>query len=255
MGRTMGRTVGRTMGKTVAETGRLRIGVLLSGQGTSLENLFEQIEANRLPAEIAVVIASKEKAFGLERARRRGVPAVAIPRKIHRDVGEFNDRIHAALEVAKVDLVCLLGFLSPFELRGRYEGRTLNVHPALIPAFSGKGFYGHHVHEAVLASGVKLTGATIHFASEAYDEGPIVLQEAIAVLEDDTVDTLASRVQAVERRLLVDAIGLIAAGRVKIDGQRTRILPSEGLPSEGLPSEGAEGSERAEGSGGSGGSS
>ncbi len=164
----------------------LRVGVLLSGEGTSLENLFERIEAGEVPARVVVVIASKEKAGGLARAERRDVPAVAIPRKRHPDVGEFNDRIHAELEKHGVELVALLGFLSPFETRGRYDGRTLNVHPALIPSFAGQGFYGRRVHEAVLAKGCKVSGATVHFADAEYDQGPIILQEAVPVRDDDT---------------------------------------------------------------------
>lgn len=209
-----------TSGETTA---KLRIAVLLSGSGTSLENLFEHIDRG-LPAEVVCVVSSKEKAFGLERAARRGVPAIAVPRREHADVTAFNDAIHAALAPHAPDLVCLLGFLSPFELRGRYEGRALNLHPALIPAFSGHGFYGRHVHEAALARGVKLSGATVHFVSEGYDEGPILLQGSVPVEDDDTPETLAARVQALERELVPEAIRLIAEGRVRIEGGRTRIL-------------------------------
>ena len=215
---------GRTAAPGRSDGGPLRVAVLLSGSGTSLENLFEHIDRG-LPAQVVCVVASKKSAFGLERAERHGVPAIAVPRREHPDVAAFNDALHAALDPYAPDLVCLLGFLSPFELRGRYEGRALNVHPALIPAFSGKGFYGHHVHEAVLASGVKLTGATVHFASDAYDEGPILLQGTVPVEEDDSVDSLAARVQALERDLVPEAIRLIAAGRVRIEGKRTRITP------------------------------
>ncbi len=203
----------------------LRIAVLLSGEGTSLENLFEQIEAGTLPGRVSVVIASRQKAGGLERARRRGVPAHAVPRREHPDVGKFNDALHAVLGRYDVDLVALLGFLSPFETRERFAGRVINVHPALIPAFSGKGFYGHRVHEAVLASGVKLTGATVHFADEEYDCGPIILQEALAVRDDDTPESLAARVQALERHLVPEAIRLFAKGRLVVEGRRVRILP------------------------------
>lgn len=203
----------------------LRVAVLLSGAGTSLENLFERIDAGDVPAEVVLVIASKAKAFGLERARRRGVPAVAIPRRDHPDVDAFNDALHAELERHEVDLVALLGFLSPFQIRGRWNGRVINVHPALVPAFSGKGCYGHRVHEAVLDAGVKVTGATVHFADDEYDHGPIILQEAVPVLDDDTPDTLAARVQALERRLVPEAIRLFAEGRLAIDGRRVRIKP------------------------------
>jgi phosphoribosylglycinamide formyltransferase-1 len=203
--------------------GRLRIAVLLSGSGTSLENLFERIESGELHAEVAIVIASKAGAGGLERARRRGAPALAIPRREFPDVSKFNDAIHAALAEHEVDLVALLGFLSPFETRGKFDARTLNVHPALIPAFSGKGFYGRRVHEAVLASGVKVTGATVHFVDAQYDHGPIILQEAVPVLEADTPESLAARVQAVERRLVPEAIRLFAEGRLEIQGRCVRI--------------------------------
>ena len=206
----------------VQSTAKLRIAVLLSGNGTSLENLFEHIDAG-LPAEVVCVISSKKGAFGLQRAEKRNVPAIAIPRREYPDVGSFNDALHDALGRFDFDLICLLGFLSPFELRDRYAGRTLNVHPALIPAFSGKGFYGHHVHEAVLEAGVKITGATVHFASDDYDEGPILLQAALAVENDDTADSLATRVQALERKLLPEAIRLIASGRVRIEAGRTTI--------------------------------
>ena len=118
----------------------LRIAVLLSGSGTSLENLLEHIDSGAVPGRVEIVIASKEKAFGLERARRRGIPAVAVVRKQHPEVGAFNDALHAVLDDYDVDLVLLLGFLSPFETRGKFDGRTMNVHPALIPAFCGKGF-------------------------------------------------------------------------------------------------------------------
>ena len=205
------------------ERSPLRVAVLLSGSGTSLENLLEQIDAGQVNAEVVVVISSKEEAFGLERARRRGIPAIAVSRLQHPDGAEFNDHVHAALSRYDVDLVALLGFLSLFELRGKYEGRTLNVHPALIPAFCGPRFYGRRVHEAVLASGVKISGATVHFSDDEYDKGPILLQEAVPVLGDDTVETLAERVQAAERRLVPRAIQLIAEGRVRIEGNETRI--------------------------------
>ncbi|HVN37546.1 MAG TPA: phosphoribosylglycinamide formyltransferase [Myxococcota bacterium] len=203
----------------------LRIAVLLSGAGTSLENLLGEIDAGRVDAEVVCVLSSKTGSGGLERARRRGIPARAIPRRDHPDVEAFNDALHAELGRHAVDLVALLGFLSPFRVRGRYAGRVINVHPALIPAFCGKGFYGHRVHEAVLESGVKLTGATVHFADDEYDHGPIILQESAPVRDDDTPDTLAARVQAVERRLVPEAIRLFGEGRLVIEGRRVRIKP------------------------------
>ena len=206
-----------------AVTDKLRVAVLLSGGGTSLENLFEHIDRG-LPAEVAVVIASRERAFGLERARRRGVPAVAVARKQLRDIDTFNDALHSELAKYQIDLIALLGFLSLFQLRGKYDGRVINVHPALIPAFSGPGFYGARVHQAVIAKGAKITGATVHFTDEQYDHGPILLQEAVPVLESDTPDSLAARVQAAEQRLVPSAIRAIAEGRIRIEDGRTRIV-------------------------------
>ena len=203
-----------------------RVAVLLSGSGTSLENLFEHMDRGEVPGEVCVVISSKAKAFGLERARRRGIPAIAVARAEHPDITAFNDALHAELAKHDVDLIALLGFLSLFELRGQYEGRVINVHPALIPAFCGHGFYGHRVHEAVLEAGVDTTGATVHFVDEEYDKGPILIQESVPVQAGDTPDSLAERVQAAERRLVPQAIRLIAEGRVQIEGSQTRILPA-----------------------------
>ena len=184
----------------------LRIAVLLSGEGTSLENLLARIEAGEVPGRVVLVLASKAGAGGLARAERRGIPALAVPRKQFHDVKAFNDALHAELERHDPDLVLTLGFLSPFELRGRYEGRALNVHPALIPAFSGKGFYGRRVHEAVLARGAEFTGCTVHYVTNEYDAGPIVHQRCVAVRPDDTPDTLAARVFEEEKLALPEAL-------------------------------------------------
>jgi phosphoribosylglycinamide formyltransferase-1 len=203
----------------------LRVAVLLSGEGTSLENLCEEIDAGRVPARVCAVVSSKREAGGLARAARRGIPAVAIPRKEHNKSRVFNDALHAALEPHDVELVALLGFLSIFEPRERYAGRVINVHPALVPAFSGKGFYGARVHRAVLESGVRVSGATVHFADDQYDTGPILLQGVVPVLASDTPERLGARVQAAERRLVPEAIRLIAEERVRLDGRRVEILP------------------------------
>ena len=198
----------------------LRIAVLLSGSGTTLENLASRIEQGTLEAEIAVVVATRAKAFGLERARRRGIPARAVPRGDYDSSGSFNDAIHAILAGSKPDLLVLAGFLSKLELRG-YD--AMNIHPALIPAFSGRGFYGERVHRSVLESGVKLTGVTVHFCNEEYDQGPIILQESVPVLDDDTVESLAERVQRLEFELYPRAIQLYGEGRLRVEGRRVRI--------------------------------
>jgi formyltetrahydrofolate-dependent phosphoribosylglycinamide formyltransferase len=209
----------------VSRAAPLRVAVLLSGEGTTFEALCEAIDAGGVPARVVCVVSSKNEAGGLSRARRRGIPALAVPRKAHPEVGAFNDALHAALAPHDPELVALLGFLSPFELRGRYEGRTINTHPALLPAFGGTGFYGQRVHEAVLASGARVSGATVHFVDAEYDHGPIALQESVPVLEGDTPASLAARVQALERRLVPEAVRLFAEGRLVIEGRRVRVLP------------------------------
>jgi phosphoribosylglycinamide formyltransferase-1 len=203
----------------------LRIAVLLSGSGTTLENLFAERASGRLDVEFCAVISSKPEAYGLERARARGVPAHAVERRAYDDERAFNDALHRVLAQEPPELLVLAGFLSRIELR-EYNGRAMNTHPSLIPAFCGKGFYGERVHRAVLEYGAKVTGATIHYCDEQYDTGPIILQQAVAVHEDDTPATLAARVAEVERALYPRAIQLHAEGRLRIEGHRVRILGS-----------------------------
>ena len=209
-------------------THRLRLAVLLSGGGTTLQNILDRIADGRLDAEVAVVLSSRADAYGLERARQAGVPTVTVARKAYPDVQSFNDAAHAALEPYAAELAVLAGFLSLFQPRARYAGRVLNIHPALIPSFCGEGFYGHRVHEAVLASGVKVSGCTVHFADDQYDRGPIILQRCVPVLDDDTAETLAARVLALEHELYPEAIQLCAENRLRVDGRRVRILPPPG---------------------------
>ncbi|HYG77944.1 MAG TPA: phosphoribosylglycinamide formyltransferase [Planctomycetota bacterium] len=185
---------------------KLRLAVLLSGSGTTLENLFEQQAAGRLSTEIVVVVSSRADAFGLERARRRDVPAVVIEKKKYKDAHAFSSRIFEAIAPYKPDLVVLAGFMSLLKIPEAYKNKVINVHPALLPAFGGKGFYGHHVHEAVLKHGCKITGCTVHYVDDQYDQGPIIAQKAVPVLPDDTPDTLAARVQAAEREIYPEAI-------------------------------------------------
>ena len=215
-----GGAVSRSGGRGVT----IRIGVLLSGAGTTLENLLGLIDKGVLEAEVCLVVSTKPEALGLERARSRGVPAHVVNRRELRDEAEFNSALHAVLDRYAPDLLVLAGFLSRFELRG-YAERVINVHPALVPAFSGKDFYGARVHRAVLESGVKLTGATVHFCDEEYDTGPVILQKAVPVLDDDDIGRLQARVVEAERELLPRAIQLFAEGRLVIEGQRVRIRP------------------------------
>lgn len=206
----------------------VRLAVLLSGSGTTLQNLIDRIADRTLRAEIAIVVASRPDAYGLERARRAGAPTIVVSRKEHADSDRFNDALHEAIDPYGVDLVVLAGFLSLFQPRARYAGRVLNIHPALIPAFCGSGFYGDKVHRAVIESGVKISGCTVHFADDQYDHGPIIAQKAVPVLDDDTPDSLAARVHEAENELYPEAIRLFAAGRLKIEGRRVRVLPAAG---------------------------
>lgn len=201
----------------------VRLAVLLSGSGTTLQNLIDEISAGTLAAEIVAVIASRAGVKGLDRAGAAGIPHQVVARKSYPDSDSFNDALHAALAPYDADLVVLAGFLSLFEPRQRFHHRVLNIHPALIPAFCGAGFYGERVHRAVIEAGVKVSGCTVHFADDQYDHGPIILQGAVPVEEDDTPETLAARVHEVENRLYPEAIRLWAEGRLRIDGRRVRI--------------------------------
>lgn len=203
----------------------MRLAVLISGGGTTLQNFIDQIAAGRLSAEIRIVIASRTDAAGLQRARAAGLPAVAIARKQFGDTNAFNDALHDELARHELDLVLLGGFLSPLQLRGKYNHRVLNIHPALIPAFCGKGFYGERVHRAAIEAGVKVSGCTVHFADDQYDHGPIILQGTVPVLDDDTPETLAARVHRVENELYPEAVRLWAAGRLHVEGRRVRVVP------------------------------
>ncbi len=200
----------------------IRLGVLLSGGGTTLQNFLDRIRDGRLRAEVVIVGSSKADAQGLERARRAGVPTVVVERKACASRAEFSAKLFDACRQARAELVCLAGFLQLIEVPADFLGRVMNVHPALIPAFCGKGYYGHHVHEAVLAYGAKISGCTVHFADNEYDHGPIILQRAVEVRDEDTPETLAARVFAQECEAYPEAVRLFAAGRLRIEGRVVR---------------------------------
>jgi formyltetrahydrofolate-dependent phosphoribosylglycinamide formyltransferase len=205
----------------------LRLGVLLSGGGTTLQNLLDRIGDGRLPGVvIACVVSSKAVAGGLERARAAGVPAFVVERKACASRQEFSRRILDHCRTAHVELVCLAGFLQLLDIAADFAGRVMNIHPALLPAFGGKGYHGLHVHQAVLDTGVKVSGCTVHFADNEYDHGPIILQRTVDVLDDDTPESLQARVFAQECAAYPEAIRLFAEGRLQIDRRRVRIRPS-----------------------------
>ncbi len=192
----------------------IRLGVLVSGGGTTMVNLAQRIAAGALDAAIPLVIASNAKAKGIERAANLGLPVEIVVRKNFDSTEAFSDRCFELLRAADVNLVVLAGFLSLLRIPDDFEGKVINIHPALLPKFGGKGMYGHHVHEAVLAAGESESGCTVHFADNVYDNGPIILQAKVPVLPDDTPDTLAERVMAAERDAYPKAIAMIAAGEV-----------------------------------------
>ena len=191
----------------------VKIGVLVSGGGTNLQALLDAQKRGEIPdGEITLVIASRKKAYALERAREAGVPALALPRRDYEKTADYDAALLTALQEAGVELVVLAGFLCVLGekmLRG-YEGRIVNVHPSLIPAFCGDGFYGLHVHEAALERGVKVTGATVHLVNEVTDGGPILLQKAVEVLPNDTPESLQKRVmEQAEWVLLPQAVSML----------------------------------------------
>jgi phosphoribosylglycinamide formyltransferase-1 len=203
----------------------LRIAVLISGGGTTLRNLIERVRAGLLDVEIVLVVASTPKAGGLRFAQEAGIPSVVLDPKEFDSRDRFSEVIFDRCRQARVQLVVLGGFLKQIAIPEDFTHRVVNIHPALIPAFCGHGFYGHRVHEAVLAYGAKVSGCTVHFVDNEYDHGPVILQKAVPVLEDDTPETLAARVFQAECEAYPEVLRLIAAGRVRMEGRRVRIAP------------------------------
>jgi formyltetrahydrofolate-dependent phosphoribosylglycinamide formyltransferase len=202
----------------------LRLAVLLSGSGTTLQNLLDHCADGRLSAQVVQVAANRADAFGLRRAEAAGVPTAVFDRRGAGNVAAFSARIFDCCQQARADLVCLAGFLQLLHIPDDFVGRVVNIHPSLIPAFCGQGFYGHHVHEAALAAGVKVSGCTVHFADNQYDHGPIILQRVVPVLDDDTPDALAARIFVQECEAYPAAIRLFAEGRLRVEGRRVRIV-------------------------------
>ena len=203
-----------------------RIVVLISGGGTTLQNLIDRIADGRLNAEIVLVISNRAGAFGLERAVRAGLAHQMISRHECGDRSAFSEAIFSVCREKKADLVCLAGFLDFVPIPSDFTNRVMNIHPALLPAFGGKGMYGRRVHEAVLASGATISGCTVHFADNEYDHGPIILQKTVPVLAGDTPERLAERVFERECTAYPEAITLFGTGRLKVDGRAVTILPA-----------------------------
>ncbi len=183
---------------------KVAVGVLLSGGGRTLQNFLDRIEANELAIEIRCVISDRADAYGLERARAAGVPAYH-----ERD----SDRIWELLREHRTELVCLAGYLRLLPIPDDYTGAVLNIHPALLPKFGGKGYYGDRVHRAVLEAGESVTGCTVHVCDNEYDHGSVVLQKEVPVRSDDTIETLAARVFEAECQAFPEAIAMWIAER------------------------------------------
>jgi len=203
----------------------LRIAVLISGGGTTLRNLIEKTRGDLREVEIVLVVSSTPKAGGIAFAKEAGIPAVVVDRKAFDSQEQFSEVIFGHCRKAAAHLAVLGGFLKQLTIPEDFAHRVVNIHPALIPSFCGEGFYGRHVHEAVLEYGAKVSGCTVHFVDNHYDRGPVILQRAVPVMEDDTPEILAARVFQAECEAYPEVLRLIAAGRVRIEGRRVRIAP------------------------------
>jgi len=198
--------------------GPARVAVCISGSGTTLANILARVDDGRLPGvEVVAVVADRDSARGLEIAKARGIPATVVSRKSQ----TMSLEIFSAIRAARADLVVLGGFLSLLFVPDDYENRVLNIHPSLIPAFCGRGYYGRAVHQAAVDAGVKFSGCTVHYADRSYDTGPIILQKVVPVLDNDTAESLAARVFQAECEAMPEAISLVTRARVSRIGRRT----------------------------------
>ena len=204
----------------------IKIVVLASGRGTNLQAIIDACERGEINGKVIAVISDRKDAFAIQRARKHGIKDIFLnPKGLKRD--EYDEKLLEVLENLQPDLIVLAGYmriLSPKVVR-KYYGKIINIHPALLPSFGGKGYYGERVHRAVLEYGCKVSGCTVHFVDEEVDHGPIIVQRCVPVMEDDTPETLAERILIEEHKALVYAVKLFAEGRLRIEGRRVRILP------------------------------
>lgn len=202
----------------------LRLAVLLSGSGRTLQNLVERLRERGLPATVELVVSSRARAYGLERARRLGIEAAVLRRKDHPEVAAYSRALVALLAERQIDLALMAGFLTVWQIPQAWQGRVMNIHPSLLPAFGGPGMYGHAVHQAALARGVKVSGCTVHFADNLVDGGPIILQKTVPVLAEDTVESLAGRVFESECVAYPEAVELFAHNRLRLVGHKVHVV-------------------------------
>lgn len=206
----------------------LNIAVMISGSGSNLQALIDHIHKANRGGNIALVLSNKEGVYGLKRAEENHISAMVIHRKQYGSTAEYEEALMKVLVEKEIDLIVLAGYLSfiPVSLIQQYKNRIMNIHPSLIPSFCGKGFYGEKVHEGVLQRGVKLTGATVHFVNEEMDGGPIIIQEAVAVDFNDTVEMVQKKVLEIEHRILPLAVALFIEGRLRVAGSKVEVLNS-----------------------------
>lgn len=205
--------------------GKIRIAVLISGGGSNLQAIIDEIKKVKINGEIILVISDKADAYGLKRAEAENIETLTILKSHFESRKEWNSQILYILQNYKIDLVLLAGFMSILDevVVKAFPNSIMNIHPALIPSFCGKGYYGQRVHQAVLDYGAKISGATVHFVDEGADTGPIILQEAVEVYQDDSVESLGERVLEVEHKIYPKAVALYAEGKIRVQGRKVVI--------------------------------
>ena len=202
-----------------------RLVVMVSGGGTNLQAVLDACAVGAIPAKVVGVIASRDGVYALERAKKAGVPSIVVPSKQYSSQKALDTAVIAAVESFGGQAIVLAGYMSILGKDAVQRYRIVNVHPALIPSFCGKGYYGGRVHKSVLEYGAKVSGATVHFVDEGTDTGPIIMQKCVPVLDDDTPELLAARVLKAEHDILVKSVSLMCEGRLVIEGRRVKTLP------------------------------
>jgi len=204
---------------------KLKVAVFASGRGSNFASILDAVKSNRLHVSIELLLTNNPEAGVLAIARESNIPGIIISRGSFESREEFLDTMLSALKNHGIEMIVLAGYMKkiPPEVISQYSNRILNIHPALLPSFGGKGMFGHHVHEAVLQTGCKVTGVTVHIVDEVYDRGPIVAQSCVPVHDDDTVESLAVRVLKTEHRLYPEVVQLFAEGRVHVKGRRVTV--------------------------------
>lgn len=201
----------------------VNIGVLISGGGTNLQSIIDNIENGNIKGDIKLILSNRQDAYGLIRGKKAGIETLFLDRSLFSSDEEYNAEIIKEFKSRDIDLVVLAGYLKVLSKNfiEEFNMKIINIHPSLIPSFCGKGFYGKRVHKAVLDSGVKVTGATVHFVDVGTDTGPIILQDVVQVADEDNVDTLQAKVLKVEHRLLVKAVKLYCEDKIQVQGRKT----------------------------------